>query len=62
MNLYVHYTFGDAECVMLVPKGRGLADVKDGFWINEARQYTQVSDCKYWIPPSKIEYISKNDG
>ena len=37
----------------------GIADFKDGFWINEKFEFTKGSDYKYWIPPSKIIYIQK---
>jgi hypothetical protein len=36
-----------------------LADVKDGFWINDKGKFTLGSDCKFWIPPSQIKIIEK---
>ncbi len=36
-----------------------LCKVKDGFWVNSELEYTQASDCKFWIPASRILYIEK---
>ena len=37
----------------------GIADFKDGFWVNDKFEFTKSSDCKYWVPPGKISYIAK---
>lgn len=37
----------------------GIAEAKAGFWINEEMEYTQGSDCKWWIPPAQILYVDK---
>lgn len=39
--------------------GKELADFKDGFWVNSNYQLTKGSDCIYWIPPSQIVYVQK---
>lgn len=41
----------------LLPEGRGIADAREGIWLNKDLEYTARLDNKYWIPPSKIEYI-----
>ena len=52
------YTFKDK---MRVAYSRdGIAVFKDGFWINEAYQFTTADDCRYWIPPNAIQYIAKD--
>lgn len=40
---------------------KGIDIFKDGFWITENYHFTQGSDAKYWVPPSKIRYISKDE-
>lgn len=36
----------------------GLGAFKDGFWLNNDLQFTKGSDARYWIPPSKIDYVA----
>ena len=43
----------------VIIKSGGIDKVKDGFWLNERFEFTQRSDCKYWIPPGMIEYAEK---
>ena len=31
----------------------------NGFWVNEAKEYTYSGDNKYWIPPSRILHVEK---
>jgi hypothetical protein len=31
----------------------------NGFWVNEAKEYTFSGDNKYWIPPSRILHVEK---
>jgi hypothetical protein len=38
----------------------GIAAFKDGFWITADLKYTKGSDCRYWIPPTVIEYVAKD--
>lgn len=38
---------------------RGIGVFKEGFWIDEDNELTVLSECKTWIPPHKIEYITK---
>ncbi len=42
-------------------QSRHLSDLQGGFWINKDYEFTKGSDCKYWIPPHKIEYITKTE-
>lgn len=38
-----------------------IAEFRDGFWINEYKQYTtNIENEKYWIPPSAIKYVVKD--
>jgi len=37
----------------------GIGDFRHGFWLNEDKEFTKGSDCKHWIPPSKIEHVMK---
>ena len=39
----------------------GLVDFKDGFWINDEWEFTKGVDARYWIPPSKILYVAKDN-
>ncbi len=39
----------------------GLFAFSKGFWINDKLQFTKASDCKYWIPPSQILYVEKQE-
>jgi hypothetical protein len=36
-----------------------IGDIKDGFWIDESREFTKSSGSKYWIPPSAIMHVEK---
>ena len=36
-----------------------LSDFLRGFWLDDLLRLTKASDCKYWIPPSKIQFIEK---
>jgi len=38
-----------------------IQDLKDGFWVDEAFNFTRASNCFYWIPPSAIRIIIKED-
>ena len=42
-------------------RAKSLDLLKDGFWINDSFKFTQTSKAKYWIPPSAIRYISKDN-
>ena len=67
MNYAVYITIHHVKKGKLKPKKRvvrlaehlGLIDVKNGFWINRAGNYTQGSDAIYWVPPSQILCIRK---
>lgn len=37
-----------------------LAELKDGFWITAEYGYTKGDKARYWIPPSAISYIAKD--
>jgi len=39
----------------------GICAFTNGFWITNERKFTKGSDCKYWIPPSQILYIEKQE-
>ena len=47
------------EGQQLATDGESLLDFKNGFWVNESFDFTNCSDAKYWIPPSKILFIVK---
>lgn len=36
-----------------------IGDIKDGFWVDEAFEFTKSQDAKYWIPPSRILHVEK---
>jgi len=36
-----------------------ILEAKNGFWINENFKFTLGSDCKFWVPESRILYIEK---
>ncbi len=38
----------------------GLADFRDGFWVDATFKFTRGSNCKFWIPPSRLLYIAKD--
>lgn len=40
-------------------KADALADLKDGFWVNEEMKFTKGSDARYWIPPAMLIVIVK---
>ncbi len=42
-----------------VDSSQGFCRFSDGFWINDTMQLSLVRNAKYWIPPSKIEYIER---
>lgn len=35
----------------------GVIHVKEGFWINEEFEIAPVFGRKFWIPPSRINYV-----
>ncbi len=39
--------------------GDGIHAYTQGFWITQELEFTKGSDCKYWIPPSRILFIEK---
>jgi hypothetical protein len=39
----------------------GIADFMEGFWIDKNWQFTKGGDCLYWIPPSCINYVEKQN-
>jgi hypothetical protein len=39
--------------------GDVLAELKDGFWVNEGGLFTCGGDAAYWVPPSAIRLIEK---
>ena len=42
--------------------GKRLSDFNEGFWINANYKLTKGSDALYWIPPSRIRYVAKQNG
>ncbi len=36
-----------------------LAELKDGFWVDQYHRYTHGADAKVWIAPASISYIEK---
>ena len=60
MSTYlVYYTNWSSRNTLslTLPEGKGIADVTGGFWTNDAGEYTQGSDCKYYIPASQLGLI-----
>lgn len=55
----VGYRFQEERQYALLPKNYGIADIKDGFWVNNKFEWCVVADQKYWIPPSQIKYVDK---
>lgn len=39
----------------------GIHAFREGFWINDKLKLTKFSDCRYWIPPSQILYVEKQE-
>lgn len=54
---YFNHPNGAVSCVTST---RNLADFTQGFWINKDGDFTQGSDCLYWIPPHLIRFIQKH--
>lgn len=50
---YYHFISGYKRTI--VPS---IADVKDGFWVDNKGQFTKV-DIDVWIPPSQIRGVQK---
>ena len=46
--------------IRAVRSKNSIADFEDGFWINDNLKFTKGPDCKFWIPPSQILYVSKD--
>jgi hypothetical protein len=40
----------------------GIAEFKDGFWINTDCEHTKKSDARFWIPPHQVVCIEKLKG
>lgn len=51
----------DTKIIQFAPKGWSIADLKEGFWINDDMEITTGSDNRYWIPGSAIQFVEKMD-
>lgn len=58
MNNYKCHYKGPNGNINIIAIDR-ISTVKDGFWINSDYEFTVASDCKFWIPPSRIQYVEK---
>ena len=56
ITYWVSYHFDGDNWYLDIPS---IGDIKDGFWINKDRKYTQASDAVKWIPPSQIQFVDK---
>ncbi len=53
---YCYFLFYDKlQCT----HAKNISVFQKGFWVGIDFNYTNGSDCVYWIPPTKIEYIKK---
>ena len=49
---------------VLIPEGRGIADIREGFWLNAKGEWGP-GDCTgedayvIWVPPAQVLYVSK---
>lgn len=56
------YGHGTRERLVVdIPEGRGVADIKDGFWISKDLKWCVLSDVEYYIPPSQILLIKHRE-
>lgn len=44
---------------LMLPQGKGIIDIREGFWINRHAQYTEGFDAEVWIPPARIYEVVK---
>jgi hypothetical protein len=57
MNKYsCKFLFGEYPYFTIVPD---IGSVKDGFWIDAAKEFTKGSSGVYWIPPSAVCHVEK---
>jgi len=55
----MYYCFFVFNGLTYKTKAKEISVFQHGFWVTSLLEYTNGSDCAYWIPPSKIEYIEK---
>lgn len=48
-----------AKCWVTLPEGKGVGDVKDGFWVDDEVEFTQGSANSWWVAPARIIGIKK---
>lgn len=44
-----------------LPENRRILDVATGFWVDVDFNWTVASQVRYWIPPSQILYVEKEE-
>lgn len=55
----VEFQVNGSHVVKPVPLTWGLADIKDGFWVNIDLNLTNGSDCRYYVLSNHIYNIEK---
>lgn len=55
----VWFSHRGVEVNAMLPEGRGVVSIKDGFWCDGDLNPTFESHAVYWIPPSQILYVEK---
>lgn len=64
MNYVCYFNFYDpsqGKLVMSASSKQGLDAFEFGFWLNGDMEYTKAGDARYWIPPSQIRLIAKEE-
>lgn len=42
-----------------VPRHKGIAEIREGLWINKEFQYSVGMDACHWIPPARLVLVTK---
>lgn len=58
-DYYVIFDCGSRQMRKLIPSHWNISDVKDGFWVDKDLNICHTHSVKFWVPPSKIQYIEK---
>jgi hypothetical protein len=49
----------DNGCYTDIPQSKGIAEIYDGFWVDENFEYAKIGKERYWIPASRYIIVTK---
>jgi hypothetical protein len=49
----------DIRGLIVLPENRGIADIKDGFWVDDNLQWCVASEVRWFIMPHMVRSVHK---